>query len=56
MNQQERDTLLKSCRCPICRDTGFDNGQICVCITCKKTGNIPGMPDEWKDIFGDMFK
>lgn len=48
---------MEKSKCPICQGTGFSaNGRICPCITGERpVGFGFDMPDEFKDIFGDMF-
>jgi hypothetical protein len=44
--------MAKTPKCFICNDSGFANGKICKCVI---DGGKCDLPDEFKDIFGDMF-
>jgi len=50
---ENSDTVKKNTRsCTICHGTGFYKGQICTCITGKRDE----LPEEFQDIFGDIFR
>lgn len=47
--------MMEKTICPVCKGTGFMNGELCFCITGKKTKEMPDLPEGWGDIFGDIF-
>ena len=50
--EEDRTKSVKPPKCPRCQGAGFYRGQICTCIT----GEESEIPQELRDIFGDIFR